>query len=152
MGDSTKGSTRPTNIFRAGYLPLPCRPDTTEPRMAVLMKPDDRLPVQRIRGSNVEQIIGEGKRKSRERERERVAFHLSTFRLPVVSSSDRRWKRESTSKRGETDEERGGCEDKYHNSFIAMSGQLDRTVFFFFSSRWVVIYKRKKGITLSKNN
>lgn len=74
--DSTKGSTRPTNIFRAGYLPLPCRPDTTEPRMAVLMKPDDRLPVQRIRGSNVEQIIEEGKRKSRERESGFLPFHF----------------------------------------------------------------------------
>lgn len=90
------------------------RPDTTEPRMAVLMKPDDRLPVQWIRGSNVEQIIG-GKRKRRE--------WLSTFRLPVVSSSDRWWKRESASKRGETDEEDA---DKYYNSFIARMSDLKK--------------------------
>lgn len=100
------------------------RPDTTEPRMAVLMKPDDRLPVQWIRGSNVEQIIG-GKRKRRE--------WLSTFRLPVVSSSDRWWKRESASKRGETDEEDA---DKYYNSFIARMSYLKK--------------KKNKGIILSK--
>lgn len=96
------------------------RPDTTEPRMAVLMKPDDRLPVQWIRGSNVEQIIG-GKRKRRE--------WLSTFRLP----SDRWWKRESASKRGETDEEDA---DKYYNSFIARMSDF--------------LKKKNKGIILSK--
>lgn len=91
---------------------------------------------------------GEAK-EQREREREWLStFPLSGFRWCHRLIDDEKENRRAN----EAKQTRRGADARINIIIHSSRWSTGSNCFFFFSSRWVVIYKRKKGITLSKNN